>query len=195
MTSKKLSIFQVQEFERENKSIIFLLDQASEEYISARCLLINGFFPGLVLAAQSVEKFLKSLILINDNNADLRGYSHHIDRILDKVIRLYNFDLHRFRRDIKNLKKHYQNRYPDNVKGTYVMSTTEIKYIDDLVITLNRYLPFPEEIKYRNGLYNMICKESTRDFQKWATMHNDALDFDALKSRHTEVQNQLRTFY
>ena len=42
--------------------LMFLYD-ADQDYVAARCCILNGLFPGFMLASQAVEKFLKALFV------------------------------------------------------------------------------------------------------------------------------------
>ena len=72
-------------FSSDNHDAMLLIHQATDEYISARCLLLNGLFPGLILAAQSVEKYIKGFILLVDRTKNLRSFSHNFNKLFDEL--------------------------------------------------------------------------------------------------------------
>lgn len=44
----------------------YFFKQSAEDYAAARCCLLNGLFPGFVMAEQAVEKLIKGFILFMD---------------------------------------------------------------------------------------------------------------------------------
>lgn len=176
-----------------------MIDNAVQDYISARCLLINGLFPGLVLAAQSVEKYFKGYILLLDRSKNTRKFSHNIIDLKDEVQRLKDFGLDNYNNFLKRLEKHYLTRYPDNKNKSTFMSTDELLELDKLIIHLNENLPVPEEIKFRSGLYIRLFLHLENNLPKmlpegyWATLHNEPLNniLDKLTAKYLQVKEHL----
>ena len=140
-------------YARTNLNALQMIHNAVSDYIAARCLLVNGLFPGLVLAAQSVEKYFKGYILLLEPNKNTRKFAHNITDLKKEVQSLKDFKLDQFNDFLSRLEKHYLTRYPDNKNKSTSQSTGELIDLDELIIYLNENLPVPDEIKFRSGLY------------------------------------------
>lgn len=71
----------------ENANALTMIEYGINDYIAARCLLLNCLFPGFVLAAQ-VEKYLKGYILLFDKDFNPKRLSHGI-LSLEKMLHNY----------------------------------------------------------------------------------------------------------
>ena len=70
-----LTPVQVNQFASENLKAMKFLNIATQDYIAARCCLINGLFSGLVLSAQAVEKYSKAYNLFLTPSKNTRKLS------------------------------------------------------------------------------------------------------------------------
>jgi HEPN domain-containing protein len=182
-------------FARENQKAMLMIMNATTDYASARCLLLNGLFPGLVLGAQAVEKYLKGSILFLDKNKDTRKLSHGLVDLKNELQKLSGLHLEKFNPFLERLEKHYLTRYPDNKDSSKSMSTGEIREIDELIIFLNESLSVRNEIKFRSGLYVQIFDESSAGRSKnvWLTKSNLALNniYSRLHAEYKVVYEKL----
>src|ERR1039458_2286514 len=71
---------------RKHSRATLLLLTAAHDYASARCLLLNGLFGGLVFGAQAIETFLKAYILFIDPSLDVKkAFSHSLTKLLQQA--------------------------------------------------------------------------------------------------------------
>lgn len=190
---------QVAAFAKSNQMAMLLLQTATDDYAVARCTLLNGLFPGLVSAAQAVEKYLKAFILFLDSTKNVRRLSHSLKDLAAQVLTLQpELALSRYNLLIERLEKHYQTRYPDNPDASTQQSTGELEEIDDLIVFLNEAMPIPPEVKYRSGFYSAAFRSLDRGRQFppeiWLKEDNKALA--TIQSRvEEEYRAVLRHFY
>ena len=180
-----LTPVQVNQFARENLKAMEFLNIATQDYIAARCCLINGLFSGLVLSAQAVEKYLKAYNLFLTPSKNTRKLSH---KVQDLAAEIYSLDpgleLSPHRELIKRLEAHYQTRYPDNLGASTSQSTGEIHEIDTLIILVNKQMPIPLEVKLRSGLYSRLFHGKARGYDSgcndeyWLLRDNRALSIE-----------------
>lgn len=180
----------INEFARKNQSAMLLIHQATEDYISARCLLLNGLMPGLTLASQSIEKYLKGFLLLRDNTINPRQFSHNLVDLFDNLKIISNFNWDTYDNLISRLRGHYQARYPDNHDRSMSMSTVELIEIDQLAINLVEQMPMPDEVKYRSGLYVEVTDSNFTPIN-WAIKQNQAINLSKIVQRSNEVKKHL----
>jgi HEPN domain-containing protein len=181
---------QANEFAQNNQSAMLFIRQATEDYISSRCLILNGFLTGLTLAAQSVEKYLKGFLLLKDNTVSPHRLRHNFVDLFGKLKTISNYQWDPYDNLISRLKGHYQSRYPDNPDKSMRMSGSELVEIDLLILDLNEQMPLPDEVKYRSGLYVVIA-ESLFPYAQWAIEQNQAINLSKIVQRSTEVKKHL----
>ncbi|MBI1868827.1 MAG: hypothetical protein HYS06_11135 [Methylocystis sp.] len=151
------TFFEVKRFFEEHSGATKLLRVATQDYAASRCLLLNGLFPGLVLGAQAIEKFLKAYLLFNDPNLKVRGLSHSLPDILKDTGSLFpQLQLSRFAPLVEKFVAHYAARYPDNPDGSISKTTADLFELDPFVVFLNENMPCPRNVKYRTGFYERI---------------------------------------
>ena len=154
---------------------------ATHDYAAARCLLLNLHFPGLVLGAQAIEKFLKAYLLFNDPRRNVRKLSHSLPKLLDEVDAIFPaLLLHKYAEVVEKFSGHYQTRYPDNPGASSSRTTADLADLDEFIIFLNENLPCPKNVKYRTGLYSAITFSLGPDSvatpcELWVKMNNNAL--------------------
>ena len=148
---------EVKEYADKNNDATRLLDSAAKDYSAARCLLLNGHFPGLQIGAQAIEKTLKAILLFQEPRLEVRKLSHDLNKLLTEADRQFpKLGLLRFKPTTKRFRGHFQSRYPDNSDGIQTRGTGELVQLDELIIYLNENLPCPRNVKYRTGLYATI---------------------------------------
>lgn len=171
---------QVAQFARHNQMAMRLLQVATEDYAVAGCSLLNGLMPGLVSAAQAVEKYLKAFILFLDPTKNVRKLSHSLKDLAAEVLTLQpGLPLSSYNPLIDLLEQHYKTRYPDNPDASTEQSTAELEDIDKFIIFLNESMPIAPEVKYRSGLYSQafLSVAQGRPFphEIWLKKGNQAL--------------------
>jgi len=186
---------QIREFARKKQTAMLYLYQATEEYASSRCLLLNGLIPGLIFSAQAVEKFLKVFIMLKDPKYKPKSSRHNLFQLFKRV-KIYIGDGSWDKYDglVKRLRGHYQSRYPDNTSISKIMSANEIHEIDELVMEIVMKLDMPDEVKYRAGVLVNIY-ESTKGSRfptsKWITEQNKSINLYEIIERSIEVERFL----
>lgn len=107
---------------------------AEQDYLFAKCGLENNYLDNVTaLAAQSVEKFLKHLLIVKLNRVagDPLLSTHNLRLIIDELILTYP-SLKNLRSDIVVLKDYYYTqRYPND---NYINVTKELA--DEAIMTV-----------------------------------------------------------
>jgi HEPN domain-containing protein len=190
---------ELNEFCRLYSPATLLLQVAAQDYSAARCLLLNGHFPGLGLGAQAIEKLLKAYLLFHDPKMKTKGYMHSLGKLLDKTDELYkNLNLKKYKPLVEDFLKHYQSRYPDNANVSTSRSTAEITDLDEIVIFLNENLPIPLNARYHTGLYSQITfslgyNSIVTQWEFWSTKENRTLIplLPRIRRDYIEVMSEL----
>jgi HEPN domain-containing protein len=166
---------------REHVRATMLLNQASQNYASARCLLLNGLLGGLVFGAQAIEKFLKAYILFNDPNRDVKKFLHSLVKLAQEVASLYpQIDFSKYAPLAQKFASHYATRYPGDPAASTSMTTADLSELDECVIFLNENLPCPRNVKYRTGLYVLVTfslspPRTVTPWERWIKANNQSL--------------------
>ncbi len=168
-------------FFEDHRSATRLLLVAAQDYAAARCLLLNGLLTGLVMGAQTIEKFLKAYLLFQDPRRDVRRLSHSLPKLLQETGALFpQLPLSGFAPLAERFGKHYATRYPDNPDASTSMTSADLFELDAFVIFINENLPCPHPVKYRTGFYAMITfslgyKATVPPTEFWIKNNNQAL--------------------
>src|SRR3989338_7698952 len=84
---------------------------AVEDYLGARCLLLNNVFVGLTLAHEAVEKMMKAILILE--NIKFQKL-HDLEKLTDLLLK-NNSEKYKFLKDqkdfVKRLDQHYGWRY------------------------------------------------------------------------------------
>lgn len=155
---------------------------AVDDYLGARCLLLNNIFVGLTLAHEAVEKLMKALLILEN----IKPQRFHILEKLSGLLIKNNSEKYRFLNDqiefIKRLDQHYGWRYYDGdiTKRSQSESPEDLHPFDSLWIFLYEiYTDFlPEEYQYRTYLYAFLFDERINEATGWSdilTENNKAL--------------------
>jgi HEPN domain-containing protein len=158
-------------FARQNRDGMGLYSEAADDYVAARCCLMNGLFTGLRLASESVEKLLKAHLLFLNPSENVRQFGHDIPKLGERLSELTGLQDSDSRKELLlRLKKHYDTRYPDNAVDLKSKSTGELREIDELVVELIEQMPIPAEVKFRSGLYvQLFITEMQPELATWWT--------------------------
>lgn len=108
--SFQLDAAAVMQFSRTHKSAMLLMFRGTDDYVGARCCLLNGALAGLELAAQAVEKHLKAMLLFLQPAANVRAFSHRLPDLLREVCEGGLADLSAQAGAVEGLFAHYQAR-------------------------------------------------------------------------------------
>src|SRR5688572_6077528 len=84
----RFGMAEVLAFAGNNREAGELYSSATEDYVAARCCILNGLFSGFPLGAQAVEKMLKAFILYKAPATKVRDMSHYIDVLAKEAGRL-----------------------------------------------------------------------------------------------------------
>lgn len=158
---------------------------ALEDYLAARCLLLNNIFTGLTLAHEAVEKLMKSLLILE--NIKFPKRCHNLPK-LENLLFTGDAQKYKFLNDnfkfIHRLDEHYGWRYYDDIsKRSRSKSPTELHPVDTLFIKLYEcYMDFlPTESKFGSYLLGYLFAPAIREHTSWP--HWLLADNRALKSR------------
>lgn len=169
-------------FNEHNSNATLMLNAATYDYGSARCLLINGLPGGFPLGAQACEKFLKGfLLLLKESPGDVRRAGHDLKGLLKRAGTLSpGPQLSSSEPLMDRFATYYNSRYPDNPDRPQVMSTTELSEFDEFIMNLNDHLSCPKTVRLRSGFYaaatfslNPLSKPTP--IERWLKCRNRAL--------------------
>lgn len=177
-----------------------MFDGAANNYVSSRCLILNGFLlEGFPLYAQSIEKFLKAFIFLETGETTkLKNNDKHNPYLLKEELKIakdYGFD--QYDGLLRRLHGHFQQRYFDNKDKSKILASTELKEFDELWIYLLKLIPFPIEVKYRLAFFPEIFSETSVKFwplyKVWATKENEFLskELPQMEKEYFAIENHL----
>jgi hypothetical protein len=177
----KLTCQDLQAYASAHQYAQMMFVSAGDDYVAARCLILNELFYGFTLFSQSIEKFLKAYIFLETGKpTTLKGRELHSPFKLKQELQTrkdYNLDRHDDL--LHRLYGHFQQRYFDNANQSRSMRASELAEFDDLWVYLLDRVPFPIEVKYRlKFMANLFDERVVRFWPKyrfWATHENKAL--------------------
>lgn len=136
-----------------NFAIRSFRDTADLDYIAARLAYQNQLMPqALWSALQSIEKYLKCILLINRINIKDEKLGHNIEKALTLIEDKLPFSLNLHESSIKYIK--HLNTYGSYryLEASYYSFGTELVWLDKTVWHLRRYCQvLNEEIELENG--------------------------------------------
>jgi hypothetical protein len=152
------------------------LRHAVNDYASARCLLLNGLFGGLVLAQQALEKLLKSYLTIEhpgrtkfigkkdalalpslDVNPSHDLVAHW--RLAEKSFP-HHLALDQSQQDlIANLSYCFHSKYPGVVTPLKSKTTAWLDELDRIFVSWALGVPLSNEERWRSGLYIFVWND------------------------------------
>lgn len=156
---------------------------AVEDYLGARCLLLNNIFVGLTLAYEAVEKLMKALLILE--NTELQK-SHSLEKLSESLLKK-NFSkyelLNNQKEFIKRLDQHYSWRYYDGdiTKRSQSKSPEDLQPLDNLWIALHEFYAdfLPENFRYRTYLFAYLFDRNLIDRLNWGEIlmeNNNAIE-------------------
>jgi hypothetical protein len=169
---------------------------SADDYVSARCLILNRLFAGFPLYSQSVEKMLKAIIhLETEKSTTLKRADKHNPYLLKEELQRHkDYDLNKFDVVLQRLYGHFQQRYHDNPNKSSSMGSKELDEFDELWMYMFDAIPFPLQIKYRlsftHHLFNPNAKKWWPQYFRWATLGNKAIAprLKDMEKRHLAVE-------
>jgi HEPN domain-containing protein len=164
-----------------------------EDYLGARCLLLNNVFVGLTLGHEAVEKLTKALLILE--NIKIPKSCHELSRLTkllsDRNAKKYKF-LKDYKKFIDHLEKHYAWRYYDGdiKKRSKTKSPTELHPIDSIYVKLYEcYMDFlPENYKFGTYLLFYLFSPEIQEYTKWSQFL--LINNKALKARVPEWEKE-----
>jgi len=192
----KLNRQDVAKYCSEHQYSMLMINDATYDYIAARCCIINYLFPGYILACQAIEKMLKGIYYVVTKIKPPN--IHNLYDLKEELKNYQDFHLDSYDHLLKELFGHYQSRYFDNPNGvtSKEISQEKVDEIDEIWFHLIEILPFPDEVKYRSGTYSILCgrksNKSNKD-REWIVKYNNLLKkrIEIIEKRHNEVYNHL----
>src|SRR3990167_3878931 len=121
-----LSRSEVGIFCRDNLYATLMLQSAEDDYVAARCLILNFLLRGLGLASEAIEKALKAILFL-ETGSKRKGW--HKPYELKEELKKHKKDwsrLDKFDDLLKRLYSHYQYRYHDNPDKSTRQSSQEL---------------------------------------------------------------------
>lgn len=156
----------------------YFFKQSAEDYAAARCCLLNGLFPGFVMAEQAVEKLIKGFIFFMDPSfKPKKGKGHDLPSLAAVMCSHYgHVSLAPYEKTIELLQSSYDGRYPDS--GTYSQAhmTAQLRDVDELYIYLLDQSPITGDLRYQVGawphLYTAYLGITNMPDPKWTMFDN-----------------------
>lgn len=167
---------------------------ANQDYVAARCCILNGLFAGFTLASQAIEKLLKAIIYL-ETGEEMKTW-HNPYELKEKLKKIKDYDIDGFDLTLKKLYDHYLSRYHEDNPRTHAdgssgASSEELVFIDELWFTLIEKLPMPDEAKYRMAFLADLFEPNPYWLNRvWLTKNNSA--FDKRKADLSEKYSNVR---
>lgn len=145
---------------------------AVDDYLGARCLLLNNIFVGLTLAHEAVEKLMKAILILENIKPQ---QSHSLEKLSGLLLKK-NSEKYKLLNDqmefIKRLDQHYGWRYHDGdiTKRSQSKSPKDLCPFDALWIALYElYASFlPKEFQFYTYLYVFLFNERLKEYTNWS---------------------------
>ena len=191
-TNLTMSRQDVMNYWSKNQYAAMMIFTATQDYIAARCCMLNALFPGFMLASQAIEKLLKALIYL-ESGEKMRTCHNPFD-LKQKLKASKDYGLDKYDEVLKKLYDHYQSRYHDNKTTGRGASSEELRDIDALWLELIEKLPVPDEAKYRIAFFDFLFAPNPHwrtDY--WLTTANMAVlsGKERIKAEYEKVRAQL----
>jgi len=196
MKANKLTLSRkdVQDYCLKNRYATMRIFEASDDYVAARCLILNAFSPGFVLACQAIEKILKAFIYLETREELKKG--HNPFELKEKLKKTKDYELDKYDTLLCYLYDYYRRRYYEDRRLKRGASSKELYEIDDLWIYLIETLPMPDEVKYRMKFFSDLFDDDSRIYwhsYEWIMQDNKALvlKIAGMEKRYKEVLQHL----
>ena len=159
---------------------------AVDDYLGARCLLLNNIFVGLTLAHEAVEKLIKALLVLE--KIEIPKSCHKLSTLAKLLI---NRDASKYKilnnntKFIHQLDLHYGWRYynGDLTKRSQTKSPEDLHPFDILWVTLYKiYMGYlPQDYRFRTYLLSFLLDERLNEYTNWGNIlieNNKAIEED-----------------
>ena len=169
---------EIMDYFKEYKDGTIIFYDSIDDYIVSRFLINQGFLrEGLIFGCQSIEKMLKSFILlIKKKISKKNNLSHNPFDLKEELKENFSLNLEKYNDLLKRLFGHYQSRYMDNSNQVTFKKSWELKEIDELYLYLLENLPLISEIKYKARFFQyLFSKHSQDNYSEALKEHNDLL--------------------
>jgi hypothetical protein len=183
---------EAQDYARTHPYVMGMLFNASDDYVGARCLILNGLFAGFVLGCQALEKLLKAILAAETGLELKRG--HNPAAIFNKIPGNERYGVSQHYATLRRFYGHYLHRYHDNPDASQGASSAELVELDRIWLTLILKLPMPDEVKYRTKFFVDLCLHNPFwQTERWLKLHNTPLlaQIADIEKRYHEIRNQL----
>lgn len=161
-----------------DRNVGYFFKQSAEDYAAARCCLLNGLFPGFVMAEQAVEKLIKGFILfMNPSFKPKSKKGHDLASLITVLCSHYgHVSLAPYAKIIELLQSSYDGRYPDSGTDLLAHMTSQLRDVDELYIYLLDQSPITGDLRYQIGawpyLYTAYLEITNMPDPKWAMFDN-----------------------
>lgn len=167
---------------------------ASDDYVSARCCILNGLFSGFSMASQAIEKLLKAIIFLESGEKMKTGHNPFL--LKEKLKKIQDYKLDKYDSILKKLNDHYLRRYYDNTPtyNTNGASSDELIEIDELWFDLVEKMKMPDEVKYRMKFFGELLQPNPYFYTEfWLKRNNKKFKKmkKSLTKRYKEVFKHL----
>ncbi|NUX55906.1 HEPN domain-containing protein [Paraburkholderia youngii] len=158
----------------------YFFKQSAEDYAAARCCLLNGLFPGFVMAEQAVEKLIKGFILFMDPGFKPKNKKGHDLASLITVLQSHygHVSLDPHKKTIALLQSSYDGRYPDSGSDRLAHMTSQLHDVDELYIYLLDQSPITGDLRFQIGawpyLYTAYLRITNMPDPTWMMLNNFA---------------------
>ena len=170
---------------------------ANQDYVAARCCILNGLFAGFTLASQAIEKLLKAIIYLE--TGEKMKSRHNPYELKEKLKGIKDYNLDDFDLTLKKLYDHYLSRYHEDNPRIHAdrssgASSEELDSIDELWFILVEKLPIPDEVKYRMAFFADLFEPNPYWLNGvWLTKNNSSFNKrkTVLSEKYIKVRKHL----
>jgi hypothetical protein len=192
MPSLTMSKQDVSKYSADNQYATMMIYVATNDYAAARCCILNGLFPGFMLASEAIEKLLKAAIFL-ESGEEMKS-NHNAFALKEKLKQSKDYGLDKYDDQLNKLFDHYQSRYHDNPTTGKGASSEELPQIDALWLELMEKLPIPDEVKYMTAFFSHLANPNPfwRN-DHWLKFENQALSpkLDSIRAKYLEIKRHL----
>ena len=123
-----------------NSQIRGFINFAFHDYIASRTLLQKGLASqGTILAITAVEKILKAICLLHNEDIIVSGRGHTLTNMIDKLkIKDSSLLTSKDEEFLKFIEKAYKLRYPDNLSSAFKLNLPSLRILENLDRTFCR---------------------------------------------------------
>lgn len=181
--------------------------ESSEDYVAARCLILNGFPRcGFILGCQAVEKILKAIIFLETgeritkdtkDKKRKKGWKHEPFELKEKLTEKVDYGLEIYNDILISLGDCYKSRYFENSTSGKGANSRDLEKMDKLYIYLMEKIKIPDEAKYRGSFFTDLFESNKywAHHPYWLKIKNKALTKKKLEKMERKYKKILKHFY